>query len=159
MDEISQEKNNTPLENQETQDASAEEAAAPPEAPGTSLKIRLMVFAQLFIMAFTWGYIWYFPRKAGVGTFSWNGPLLAGSFAILAAILILAAAIVFLLPYFKKHFDMEGTLAATLVNMAAASILLLFILIFIINTVNIALDFRLPTIDPFPFLRWAKFLL
>lgn len=129
------------------------------DRPEHSRWLRLFAFLQLFAFAFSYMIIWYYPHKNQVGNFVWNPEQLTPYFLGMGGIIFLAALLILVLPSMNKSFSMPALLTSSLVCILAVTIFFRFLVTFIAVTLHATGDFSFPPIDPFPFLKWAKFLI
>lgn len=118
-----------------------------------------LVFIQILLFSLTWVYIWFYPHNAQLGTFTWRPVLFYGHLAALSAGIVILFLLIFVLPRFINKIRSYGLIAASILTVYASSVIFLFLLIFTFTTMGLISDVNLPSIDPFPFLRWVKFLL
>ena len=125
------------------------------DSPWTSC----LVFIQVLLFSLTWVYVWFYPHYAQLGTFTWRPALFYGYLSVIAAGIVVLFLLIFVLPRFIGKIRSYGIVAASILTVYASSVIFLFILIFTFTTMGLISDVNLPSIDPFPFLRWVKFLL
>lgn len=121
--------------------------------------LRLFAFLQFFLFAFSYIIIWYYPHKFEVGNFVWNPEQLTPYFLGMGGIILLAAFVILVFPSMKKSLDMPALLISSVVCVLAVAVFFRFLVTFIAVTLHATGDFSFPPIDPFPFLKWAKFLI
>lgn len=129
------------------------------DSPEYSRLLRLFAFLQIFLFAFSYIIIWYYPHKNQVGNFVWNPEQLTPYFLGMGGIILLAALLILVFPSMKNSLTMPALLASSLVSVFAVTIFFRFLVTFIAVTLHATGDFSFPPIDPFPFLKWAKFLI
>ncbi len=129
------------------------------DTQGYSRILRLIAFLQFFLFAFSYILIWYYPHRNQVGNFVWNPEQLTPYFLGMGGIILLAALIILVFPSMNKSLSIPALLTSSLVCIMAVTIFFRFLVTFIAVTLHATGDFSFPPIDPFPFLKWAKFLI
>jgi len=135
----------------------------PPEDEKEDLRIhfwlRVIVFLQFLTFAGTYLYIWYYPCKAEVGTFVWRPNIMNHYFLFLGIIVIIVGAVNFIIPALKKSLSGSALFVSSTVCIFITGIFLVFLFIFVATTIDVTGVHNFRAIDPFPFLRWARFLI
>ena len=155
MNEKADKKEEVSLQNQQEKQDNTENNQ--PE-PNVSKWFRLVIFLQFLIFAITYLVIWYYPHKNEVGNFVWNPEALSPYFFMLAGVTVFVATITLILPSIRKSLTSPAVFMTTVISIFLTTVFFRFLFTFILVTLHATGSFSFP-VDPFPFLKWAKFLI